>query len=161
MEKNRFTRRSCNVVFLISEFGSPSSFLQEVKEWGMPENIPENCFGFYFIDFNYDSNTTAISNRFFIGGEIYTAKQLNEKMTSPEYSRLRSNVEFNEFERVIKTPFEFWYPFFEDDVLLESVEVDDINLQFYTLDDIYPQQCKFQVPDLLRKDVTWKWNPHS
>lgn len=86
---------------------------------------PENCFGYAFFDkteteVDKEKLTSGEKNRsgtrFF--GQVYTLKEVKEKF--PEKDILISNIESNNYEKVVQTRCGNFQPFKEEDKIVSS-----------------------------------------
>lgn len=118
------SKKITKLVFLFpgSLFAEEDS--RDVKDRSRPKNIPKGAFAYYFYDIDVAeveiagkpqrvvSPATNESGRFYIGGEIYTLAQV--KKLKGDYEALISNMETNDYPRVIKCRTGNWQPFYPD-----------------------------------------------
>jgi hypothetical protein len=109
-------QKTTYAIFLFSGTILPESTMRVVKTRDIPDNIPEGCFAFYFVDIDEKGKESNRSNRFYVGGSIYTLEEV--KANFPELHILISNMEINDWKRVVKTPLGNWQPLFEGDTVL-------------------------------------------
>jgi hypothetical protein len=133
-------RRDNTMIKHFVRFYSPGTFVAEttekpIEEWnvskaiGMVKGIKERYgatpYGFKFItrfrtDDELDSREVKDSNMYFLGGEIFTLKDLKDR-NDPNDSTLISNIESNKWDRVIvnTNSWKWTQPLMKDDVVLD------------------------------------------
>ena len=123
------------VVFL-----SPGTFFSEdiskkIEDWNVDvaiemsyaikERYGATPYGFYFITRergpdDLDSKITKKSNMYYLGGEVFTLKQLQE-INDPDQRILRDNMKINNWDKIIvnTNSWRWTQPLLEGDVVLE------------------------------------------
>lgn len=122
------------------KFYSPGTMVaesttKEISSWDtdkaveMSKEIKERHaalpYGFQFItrergEKDFDSKETKRSNMYYLGGTIYTVKDLENKH-DPKYSTLISNMRCNNWDRVVENnnSWRWTQPLEKDDIVLD------------------------------------------
>lgn len=121
-------------------FMSPGTFVaetttKEIESWdvelaiSMAENIKERYnavpYGFYFttrerLEEDFDSKQVAESNMYYLGGTVYTLKQIKDR-NNPNDSTLIRNMEINKYKKVVENnnSWKWTQPLRDGDVVLK------------------------------------------
>jgi hypothetical protein len=102
----------------------PNSYTEEVQDRGIDNIKPgPNVYAFRFYDYDTaEVNGETFSGKrhnnsgfYFVGGALY---EIDDLPNTPEFDILRSNMQNNDYSRVIRCRTGNWLPFGADDTIL-------------------------------------------